>query len=161
MESPDFWHFISQLGTVLYWNHIVPARQRSAAHEILKIIVSPLVYTLTLTEAYKPFRSERRQTLLFKSKHRCKTWLKWAWYVLIEKRSFDETCIEIDLTYLLPLHFSNHESFCSPIPWRYPSDISDIPVKQVCPAYFILFVVKWITAESAAFISTGYQSQYK
>ena len=76
-----------------------------------------------LIEAHKPFRSERRQTLLFKNKHRCKTWLKWAWYVLIEKRFFDETCIEIDFTYLLPLHLSNHESFFSPIPWRYSSDI--------------------------------------
>ena len=44
MESPDFWHFISQLGTVLYRKHIVPGRQESAALKILKIIESPLDY---------------------------------------------------------------------------------------------------------------------
>ena len=36
----------SQLGTVLYRNHMVPGRQGSAALEILKIIESPLLKTL-------------------------------------------------------------------------------------------------------------------
>ena len=33
-------HFISQLGTVLYRNYMVPGRQGSAANEIQKIIES-------------------------------------------------------------------------------------------------------------------------
>ena len=32
-ESPDFLHFIEQLGTALYRNHMIPDRQGSAAHE--------------------------------------------------------------------------------------------------------------------------------
>ena len=43
-ESPDFSHFIYQLGTVIYRNHMVLDRQGSAAHEIQKIIESLLVY---------------------------------------------------------------------------------------------------------------------
>ena len=43
MESPDFWHFILLQVTVLYRNHMVPDRRGSAAHEIKKIIESPLV----------------------------------------------------------------------------------------------------------------------
>ena len=42
MDSPNLWHFIQHLGTVLYRNHMVPD-QGSAAHEIEKIIESPLV----------------------------------------------------------------------------------------------------------------------
>ena len=32
MNSPNFWHFIYQLGTILYRNHMVPDQQ--VAHEI-------------------------------------------------------------------------------------------------------------------------------
>ena len=45
-NSPNFWYLISQLRTVLYRIHIVPDRQGSAAHEILKIIESPPVLSL-------------------------------------------------------------------------------------------------------------------
>ena len=45
-ESPDFWHFISELETVLYRNYMAPGRQDSAAHEIRQIIEYPLVYVL-------------------------------------------------------------------------------------------------------------------
>ena len=41
-NSPNFWYFISLLRTVLYRIHIVPDRQGSAVHEILKILDSPL-----------------------------------------------------------------------------------------------------------------------
>ena len=40
-ESPNFWHVISQLRTALYWNHIVPDRQGSAAHKIPNYWISP------------------------------------------------------------------------------------------------------------------------
>ena len=40
-ESPNFWHVNSQLRTTLYWNHIVPDRQGSAAHEIPNHWISP------------------------------------------------------------------------------------------------------------------------
>ena len=42
MDSPNFWYFIWQLGTILDRNHAVPDRLGMAAHEILKIIESPL-----------------------------------------------------------------------------------------------------------------------
>ena len=54
IESPNFWHFISQLGTVLYRNHKVPGRQGSAALEIQKIIESPLAYTHVGVKIYFP-----------------------------------------------------------------------------------------------------------
>ena len=44
MESPNFWHFISQLGTVLYRNHMVLGRQRSAALEIPNHWISPNLF---------------------------------------------------------------------------------------------------------------------
>ena len=43
MHSPNFWYFISQVGTVLYRIHMVPDRQGSAAHEIQKIIEYPII----------------------------------------------------------------------------------------------------------------------
>ena len=36
-----FWHVISQLRTALYWNHIVPDRQGSAASKIRNHCISP------------------------------------------------------------------------------------------------------------------------
>ena len=40
-ESPNFWHVISQLRATLYWNHIVPDRQGSAASKIRNHCISP------------------------------------------------------------------------------------------------------------------------
>ena len=40
-ESPNFWHVISQLRTTLYWNHIVPDRQGSAASKTRNHCISP------------------------------------------------------------------------------------------------------------------------
>ena len=40
-ESPNFWRVISQIRTTLYWNHIVPDRQGSAAHGIPIHWISP------------------------------------------------------------------------------------------------------------------------
>ena len=40
-ESPNFWHVISQLRTTLYWNHIVPGPQGSAARKIRNHWISP------------------------------------------------------------------------------------------------------------------------
>ena len=45
MDSPNFWLFILQWGTISNQNHTVPDWQGSAAHEIVKIIESPLGYT--------------------------------------------------------------------------------------------------------------------
>ena len=42
MDSPNVWYFSKQLSIALYRNHVVPVRQGSAAHEIQKIIKSPL-----------------------------------------------------------------------------------------------------------------------
>ena len=44
MESPNFWHVISHFRTTLYWNHIVPDRQGSAAHEIPNHGISPSLH---------------------------------------------------------------------------------------------------------------------
>ena len=42
-ESPNFWHVISKFRTTLYWNHIVPDRQGSAAHEISNHWIPPIL----------------------------------------------------------------------------------------------------------------------
>ena len=59
MNSPNFSQVIWQLGTIPDRNNTVPDRLWSAAHEILKIIESPPVYTL---------RSGRIQSKLTKKK---------------------------------------------------------------------------------------------
>ena len=50
MDSPNYWHFISQLGIVLYRNHMVLGRQGSAALEIPNHWISPSV---TSVKAFK------------------------------------------------------------------------------------------------------------
>ena len=54
-ESPNFWHVISQLKATLYWNHIVPDRQGSEAHETPNHRNHRASYrNLVLARAWKP-----------------------------------------------------------------------------------------------------------
>ena len=54
MDPPNFWHFISQLGAVLYQNHMVLDRQGSATLEIPNHWISP-----TLDHPVSPFWTVR------------------------------------------------------------------------------------------------------
>ena len=62
MDAPNFWHFISQLGAVLYRNHVVLGRQGSAALEIPNHWISP---TLSPTDRLVPVFCLKNQNGIF------------------------------------------------------------------------------------------------
>ena len=69
MNSPNFWHFISQLGIVLYRNQMVLDQQGSAALEIPNHWISPTVNSILYGEKTVLFKRHATRFTYFVMLH--------------------------------------------------------------------------------------------